>query len=88
MVIRATGYRVRAHGGGHYNTYLALEAADPKLFARHAAYFNACREKRNELSYEMAGVVSEHEANELLNEIPAFEAAVLRWIQTHHAELI
>ena len=65
MVIRAAGYRVRAHGGGHYNTFLALEAADPKLFARQAAYFNVCREKRNELSYEMVGVVSELEAEEL-----------------------
>src|SRR5438094_9536989 len=51
VVIRAAGCRVRAHGGAHYNTFLALEAADPELFARHAAYFNECREKRNALSY-------------------------------------
>ena len=84
MVVRAAGYRVRSHGGGHYNTFLALEAADPKLFARRAAYFNTCREKRNELSYEMVGVVSEHEANELLEEVPEFETAVLQWIEVRH----
>ena len=37
MVIRAAGYRVRVHGGGHYNTFLALEAADAELFAEQAA---------------------------------------------------
>jgi|SRR5580765_2047962 len=88
MVVRAAGYRVRGHGGGHYNTFLALETADSKLFAKNAVYFNTCREKRNELSYEMAGVVSEHEANELLAEVPGFELVVLEWIQQHHAGLI
>ena len=88
MVVRAAGYRVRVHGGGHYNTFLALEAADPKLFARQAAYFNACREKRNELSYEMAGVVSELEAEELLREVPEFETAVSRWVDARHPELV
>ena len=87
MVVRAAGYRVRSHGGGHYNTFLALEAADPKLFTRHAAYFNACRDKRNELSYEMAGVVSEQEANELLEEVPEFESAVFQWIGDRHPGL-
>jgi len=86
-VIRAAGYRVRGHGGGHYNTFLALEASDSKLFARYAAYFNACREKRNELSYEMAGVVSELEAQELLREVPEFEVAVGRWLETRHPDL-
>jgi len=62
MVVRASGYRVRAHGGGHYNAFLALEAADIRRFARHSVYFNTCREKRNELSYETAGVVTETEA--------------------------
>ncbi len=81
MVVRAAGYRVRAHGGAHYNTFLALEAADAKQFAKLAEYFNVCREKRNELSYEMAGVVSELEADELLGEIPAFEAQVLSWVK-------
>ena len=79
---------MRVHGGGHYNTFLALEAADPKLFARQAAYFNACREKRNELSYEMAGVVSELEAEELLREVPEFETAVSRWVDARHPELV
>lgn len=87
MVVRASGHRVRTHGGGHYNTFLALEAADPKLFARPAAYFNTCREKRNEFSYELAGVVSELEVQELLREVSEFALLVGRWIQERHPEL-
>jgi hypothetical protein len=41
LVVRAAGYRPRA-AGGHYNTFLALEAADP-AFAKLSAYFDACR---------------------------------------------
>jgi hypothetical protein len=32
MIVRAAGYRPRSVGG-HYNTFLALEAADPPAFA-------------------------------------------------------
>jgi hypothetical protein len=30
MIVRAEGYRPRS-AGGHYNTFLALEAADPSF---------------------------------------------------------
>src|SRR2546425_4877748 len=65
MVVRASGYRVRGSGGAHYSTFLALEAADPALFTHPAAYFNLCREKRNELSYVRPGVVSRSEVEEI-----------------------
>ena len=84
MVVRSAGYRVRAHGGGHYNTFLALEAADSKLFARQAAYFDTCRVKRNEFSYESAGVVSEMETQELLREVREFESITEVWIRDRH----
>ena len=63
VVVRAAGYRVKGPGGAHYNTFLALEAADPARFSAFAAYFNLCREKRNELSYVHPGVVSTSELN-------------------------
>jgi hypothetical protein len=37
MIVRAAGYRPRSVGG-HYNTFLALEAADPPAFAALSAY--------------------------------------------------
>ena len=83
IVVRASGYRVKSARGAHYSTFVALEAADPKRFARHAAYFNTCREKRNDLSYELAGVVTDSEAGELLREVPAFQALVDEWLRGH-----
>src|SRR5690349_24676837 len=52
MVVRASGYRPRSVGG-HYNTFLALEAADP-AFAALSVYFDACRMKRNDCEYDFA----------------------------------
>src|SRR5438046_2679361 len=46
IVVRASGYRPRAVGG-HYNTFLALEAAD-SAFASLSAFFDGCRMKRND----------------------------------------
>ncbi len=43
LVVRSAGYRPRAVGG-HFNTFLALEAADPG-FATLSAYFDGCRMK-------------------------------------------
>jgi hypothetical protein len=81
LVVRAAGYRVKGHGGAHYNTFLALEAAGPRTFKRYAVYFNACREKRNDLSYESAEVVSEREVAELLRTVPEFAGVVDLWVR-------
>jgi hypothetical protein len=45
LIVRAAGYRPRTVGA-HYNTFLALETADP-AFAALSAYFDGCRMKRN-----------------------------------------
>jgi hypothetical protein len=87
IVVRASGYRVRSQGGGHYNTFLALEAADP-VFARLAAYFDTCREKRNEFSYDEAGVVSATEADELEREALQFAKEVDAWLTRNHRGLV
>jgi hypothetical protein len=65
MIVRAAGYRPRSVGG-HYNTFLALEAADPPAFAALSAYFDGCRNKRNISEYDGAGGVTDTEAEELL----------------------
>jgi len=86
MVVRASGYRVR-QPGAHYNTFLALEAADPKAFADYVAYFDICRTLRNELSYESAEVISETELAEILRKVPEFKEAGECWVTKNHPEL-
>src|SRR4051794_26251635 len=50
MLVRSEGYRPRSIGG-HYNTFVALEAVD-QSFAAVSAYFDGCRIKRNECEYD------------------------------------
>lgn len=86
MTIRASNDRVKAQGGAHHNTFLALEAAMGTAVANLAAYFDICREKRNELSYETGTVVMDTEAEELLRNAMAFRDQVEAWIADHHPE--
>ena len=87
IIVRASGYRVKSDGGGHYNTFLALKAADP-AFAKKAVYFDACRRKRNNFLYEQANVVSNTEAEELLFHATGLSLEVDVWLKKHHPNLL
>lgn len=86
MVVRSSGYRVKSEGGGHYNTFLALKAADP-AFAKKSVYLDACRRKRNNFLYEHANVVSNTEAEELLFHATGLSLEVDAWLKKHHPNL-
>jgi hypothetical protein len=85
MIVRAVGYRPRA-AGGHYNTFLALEAADP-AFAALSAYFDGCRIKRNASEYDFAGGVSNTDAEGLLKTVQQFAIDAEAWIRANHPHL-
>lgn len=85
MVVRAAGYRPRAVGG-HYNTFLALEAVD-KVFAPVSAYFDGCRIKRNECEYDFAGGISETDADGSLQATRKFGVTVEEWLRNRHPDL-
>jgi hypothetical protein len=87
IIVRASGFRVKSDGGGHYNTFLALKAAD-SIFARKAVYFDACRRKRNNFLYEQANVVTHTEAEELLWHATGFSLEVDAWLKKHYPDLI
>jgi hypothetical protein len=86
MIVRAEGYRPRS-AGGHYNTFLALEAADPS-FARLSAYFDGCRIKRNRCEYVSAGGISDTDAQELLTTAERFSSDSEAWIKKRHPGLV
>jgi hypothetical protein len=85
MIVRAEGYRPRSVGG-HYNTFLALEAADSK-FGTLSAYFNDCRMLRNECEYDFAGGVTETDADQLLQAVKQFAIDVEKWIAVRYPHL-
>jgi hypothetical protein len=86
LVVRASGYRVKGEGGGHYNTFLALKLAEP-AFSSISIYLDACRRKRNEFLYEQANVVSSTEAEDLFMRMTLFSVQVDTWLKDHHPNL-
>ena len=85
MIVRAAGYRPKS-AGAHYNTFLALEAAEP-AFAALSAYFDGCRIKRNVSEYDAAGGVTDTEAEELLKTVQQFAMDTEAWIAVNHPPL-
>jgi hypothetical protein len=87
IVVRASGYRIKGEGGGHYNTFLALKVAEP-AFSKMATYLDVCRRKRNDFLYEQSNVVSNAEAEDFLLKATSFAMDVAAWLKKHHPELI
>lgn len=82
MAVRASDYRPRSVGG-HYDTFLALEATDGG-FAKLSAYFDGCRMKRNDCEYGFAGRVSDTDAEGLLDAVKQFAVDAEAWISKHY----
>jgi len=60
----------------------ALEAADAKQFGAYAIYLDVCRRKRNELSYESFGFVSDTELEELIEQTSKFRNLAMAWMRS------
>jgi len=85
LVVRAAGYRPRTVGA-HYNTFLALETADP-AFAKLSAYFDGCRMKRNSCEYDFAGGLSDTDADGLLITVREFAVDAEAWVKARYPHL-
>jgi NAD-dependent DNA ligase len=85
MAVTCAGYRVKGQGA-HQTTFAALKLALGTGINKIAAYLERCRRKRNELSYDAAGVVTETEAAEILRQAQALEKTVEQWIAKNHPQ--
>ncbi len=85
MAVSAAGYRVKGLGA-HQTTFVALKLALGTEMTQTAGYLDRCRRKRNDLSYDTAGVVTANEAAELLKEARKLKKAVEHWITENHPE--
>jgi hypothetical protein len=88
MAIACAGYRVVAKKGHHPVTYEAAELAIGPSVSKLVAYFETCRRKRNTLDYDVANVVSDTEAAELLQKAHEFKQEVESWIASHHPSFV
>jgi len=86
MAVACAGYRVKGQGA-HQTTFAALKLALGAGVSKTSSYLERCRRKRNELSYDMAGVVTDTEAAEILAQIKEFQKSVEKWIAKSHPHL-
>jgi hypothetical protein len=83
MAIACAGYRV-AGLGYHQVSFEAAQLAVGGHVSQLVALFELCRRKRNALDYDVANVVSDTEASEVLDKAMEFKQEVEAWIAANH----
>jgi len=87
-VMLAEGFRPGRTIGTHVAVFAFLKLVGQGIWAQYADYLDACRRKRNVAEYEMAGTISEKEANDLTEAATRFSEQARTWLGQHHHELM
>jgi hypothetical protein len=85
MVLACAGYRVKGQGA-HQTTFAALPLVLGPSISQTASYFDRCRRKRNEISYDMADVATDTEVKEILGKTQQLQQTVETWIANSHPQ--
>jgi len=89
VALRAAGYRIRGSSPGHHwLTFAALPEVMGDQVRGRADYYQSCRRKRHQATYERISVVSQAELDDLLAAAKAFRGEVLQWLASNHLELL
>ena len=72
--------------GHHQTTFEALELAMGQPVAVLVPYFDACRQKRNQVDYDFANAATNTEAEELVAKAEEFQTLVENWLRKHHPQ--
>jgi hypothetical protein len=89
MAIACAGYRVAVGPGHHQTTFEAVRLVPLGPNSSNLAdYFETCRRKRNVLDYDAANVISDAEAQELLQKAGEFRNMVENWIRQNHSHFV
>lgn len=87
ILLYASGYRPEKNLA-HYRTLQALPLILGSDREDDADYLDACRAKRNTAEYDVAGAVSQSEADELRAFATDLHADVIGWLRDNHSPLI
>jgi len=83
--IYCAGYRVKGREH-HKTTFEALPLAMGNAVTQQATYFDTCRIKRNTITYDRAGLISQSEVEDLIKEAKSFQQLVEGWIAQRHPQ--
>lgn len=86
-LLYASGYRAsrEAH---HYRTISTMPLILGNERQGDAGYLNACRNKRNDADYRLAGAITETDAKELLEFSIVFRRDVIDWLKANYPKLM
>jgi len=84
--LAAAGYRA-SRDNHHYRVIQSLEFTIG-AGRKRVDTFDAFRKKRNVSSYDLAGAVSDREADEMFRLAVEIRSEVEKWIRTTHSELL
>jgi uncharacterized protein (UPF0332 family) len=88
VVLRAAGYRTRTGAAGHHwLTFAVLPDIMGEAAAPRARYYQSCRRKRHQATYEQTGVATEAEVDELVADVETFHREVVAGLRERHPEL-
>lgn len=87
VIVRSEGLRVT--GPEHHKRTLAAAAEIlGEGYRDRMRYFDRCRVKRNNVTYDTAWMISETEVRELLRMAGDFCVDARNWLGAHHPELL
>jgi hypothetical protein len=86
ILLYASGYRPEKNLA-HYRTLQALLLILGTDRDDDADYHDACRVKRNTAEYDVAGTVSQSEADELREFAASLQTEVIEWLRSKHSLL-
>lgn len=72
----------------HYRTIQAMPLILGEDRKKDAQYLDACRSKRNIAEYHRVGVVTERDAEELVQFVKEFKNDVINWLKKNRPNLI
>ena len=86
-LVYAEGFRTEKNLA-HYRTLQALQVVLGDRHRNDAAYLDACRMKRNTLEYDIAGVATQADADELLAYVQELRKTVIGWLKEQYPDLL
>ena len=87
ILLHASGYRSEKTLQ-HYRAITAMPMILGAEREDDADYLDRCRRKRNIAEYDRTDVVTENDAQELIEFTRDLRAAVLQWLEKHHPNLV
>ena len=86
--LRASGYKVKKGTGHHKKGIESLPLTMGEELKDTSDYIERCSRKRGQSIYERVGVVSEGDAQDLIEAVEKLKMEVMKWLNKNHPELL